>query len=102
MTPADFQRWKTQKREDILRYVPFRHAGSLDHDVWIEWVDPDTRESLPHCPFLIVVGRKACACAINETKPDICRAFWCQWAHGAGRRGQPYRPAAAETGPSPA
>ena len=91
MTPADFKRWKDEQREDILRYIPLHHTETLDHDVWIDWADPDTHESLAYCPFLQMVDHRAYACAINETKPDICRGFWCEWAYGAGRRGKPFR-----------
>ncbi len=91
MTPADFRRWKSEKRQDILRYIPLHHTEALDHDVWVEWMDPDTHESLPYCPFLTMVDFRAYACSINETKPDICRAFWCEWSHGVGRRGKPLR-----------
>src|SRR5512136_388738 len=93
MTPADFSRWKAEQRADILRYIPLHHTGTLDHDVWIDWADPDTHEPLAYCPFLQMVHHRAYACAINETKPDICRSFWCEWAYGVGRRGKPFRSA---------
>lgn len=91
MTPADFKRWKDERREDILHYVPLHNANVLDHDVWIDWVDPDTHESLVYCPFLRMVDHRAYVCTINETKPHICSNFWCEWAYGVGRRGQPLR-----------
>ena len=90
MTPADFKRWKDEQRQDILRYIPFHHTETLDHDVWIDWADPDTHEPLAYCPFLTMGDHRAYACAINETKPRICSSFWCEWAWGVGRRGKPF------------
>ena len=62
----DKQRWKREGRDDLLARV-----NRLD---WI-WVDPDTKNTLDRCPFITVTTENQKICAIQETKPDICRDY---------------------------
>lgn len=66
VTDHDLRRWRREGRDDLLCRV--NRLG------WI-WVDPRTGKQLDPCPFLVPdeSGRKVCA--INETKPDICRDY---------------------------
>jgi len=91
MTPSDYRRWKRQGRHDILRYVS-QYARYADHgDVWVDWIDPETGDILRHCPFLHKVHQGKYTCVIHDTKPTICRRFWCEWAYGVGKKGVPFR-----------
>lgn len=94
MMPEDYRRWNVQGRQDILRYIwQCRSPGDCDGkwEVWIDWIDPVTGENLSHCPFLARAGLGKRACAIHDTKPQICEKFWCEGAFGIGRRGVPFR-----------
>jgi len=88
VTPADTRRWKKQKRSDILHYVWAPKGGGGYGDIWI---DPETGEDLDYCPFLQKVGRGKYICSIHETRPKICREFWCEYAYGVGRKGSTFR-----------
>jgi len=84
VTPANTRRWKRQKRTDILRYVwAPKFAGGYG-DIWI---DPETGEDLDYCPFLQKVERGKYICSIHETRPKICKGFWCEYAFGVGSKG---------------
>ena len=63
---ADIQRWQRLGRKDLLSRV--NRLG------WI-WVDPETKERLPMCPFLVETDPEHAHCSIHEIKPDICRAY---------------------------
>jgi Fe-S-cluster containining protein len=62
----DKERWRREGREDILAHV-YLHG-------WI-WVEPETKELLERCPFLQETPEHLKICAIQETKPDICRDY---------------------------
>ncbi|PLX86706.1 MAG: hypothetical protein C0617_00430 [Desulfuromonas sp.] len=63
---ADIERWQRLGRDDLLARV--NRLG------WI-WVDPETKERLPLCPFLVETASGQAHCGIHEIKPDICRAY---------------------------
>lgn len=63
---ADIRRWKREGREDLVQMV--NRFG------WI-WVDPETKEPLPRCPFIERSETGVTLCSINEVKPDMCRDF---------------------------
>lgn len=62
----DIARWERLGRDDLLARV--NRLG------WI-WVDPETQERLPICPYLVETGPDTAHCGIHEIKPDICRAY---------------------------
>ena len=88
VTLADTRRWKRQGRADILRYAWVPKGAGGYGDIWI---DPEKGEDLDYCPFLQKVGQGKYICSILETRPKVCRDFWCEYAYGVGRRGQPFR-----------
>ena len=87
MTPSDYRRWKRQERWDILRYVrlglPQAH-GDL-------WIDSETGEELHCCPFLKELEPMKYICEIYDTKPKVCREFWCEGSYGVGEKGVPFK-----------
>jgi Fe-S-cluster containining protein len=62
----DLIRWREQGRDDLLSRV--NRLG------WI-WVDPQTKQLIDPCPFLERIAPDRQICSINDTKPDICRAY---------------------------
>lgn len=62
----DLERWQREGREDLLRRV--NRLG------WI-WMDPETKALLERCPFITRINDQQSICGIQETKPDICRAY---------------------------
>jgi len=87
MMPEDYERWKRQGRSDILRYASARTSegyGTL-------WIDADDDKELSYCPFLKKVGEDKHICTIHDTKPKVCREFWCEWSYGVGKKGTPFR-----------
>ena len=87
-TSADTRRWERQGRADILRYVWVPKGAGGYGDIWI---DPETGEDLDYCPFLQKVSLGKYICGIYETRPKICREFWCEYAYGVGKKGQTFR-----------
>lgn len=89
MTPSDYRRWKRQGRWDILRYawvgLPQGH-GDL-------WIDSKTGEELLYCPFLKEISAGKYVCEIYDTRPKVCREFWCEWSYGVGKKGVPFKTA---------
>ena len=88
ITPGDYRRWKHQGREDILRYawVPKGLGGYGDI-----WIDPEIGEDLDYCPFLERVSQRKYICAIHDTRPKVCREFWCEYVYGVGKKPVPFR-----------
>lgn len=62
----DKQRWQREGRNDLLARI--NRLG------WI-WVDPETKKTLDRCPFISETPELQKICAIQDTKPDICRAY---------------------------
>ena len=66
--PEEIRLWELF-RPDIHQYV---HEGRI-------WVDPDTREPLARCPFLVEREVDGIAvryqCAIYPDRPEDCRAY---------------------------
>jgi Fe-S-cluster containining protein len=62
----DLDRWQREGRADILSRV--NRLG------WI-WVDPETKELEERCPFIQQISEEQSICAIQDTKPDICRDY---------------------------
>ncbi|MBI2850958.1 MAG: YkgJ family cysteine cluster protein [Chloroflexi bacterium] len=88
MTQGDYRRWKRQGREDILRYAYIIPKGG---GRGILWFDLKLKLELDRCPFLTETPNGRHTCAIQETKPRVCKRFWCEWTYGAGDRGIPFK-----------
>jgi Fe-S-cluster containining protein len=103
ITTRDWRRWIKEGREDILQYV--RPSRMIDRrfrftelsreeglrDIWVcgdVWIHPKTGHNLNKCPFLKSVSQKKYVCTIHDTKPEVCRQFWCDYAYGVGNRGE--------------
>jgi Fe-S-cluster containining protein len=97
MTPEDYRRWRDQKRHDILQYIPRPEVYANLGDNWVDWMDPLTGEVLQHCPFLKRIGRGKYFCLIYDTKPRVCKEFWCEWSYRAGKKGVPFKGAGGWT-----
>jgi hypothetical protein len=97
MTPEDYRRWKTQKRYEILRYIPRPERYAQLGDTWIDWIDPTTGEVLQCCPFLVETDQGRYSCLIHDTKPRVCLEFWCEWSYRVGSRGVPFKRAGGWT-----
>lgn len=65
-SPHDLDRWRREGRDDLLCRT--NRLG------WI-WVDPETKVPLDRCPFIVKIDEQRSGCAIQETKPDICRDY---------------------------
>ena len=72
----DIERWRREKRHDILRYVlVFEGLGG-------DLLDLKNQKFLPECPFLKRGENKKYVCTIHETKPFVCQVapffFYCR------------------------
>ncbi|PKN69849.1 MAG: hypothetical protein CVU54_07385 [Deltaproteobacteria bacterium HGW-Deltaproteobacteria-12] len=68
--PSDFDRWRTENRQDILKFIEQRHlTWSGDR-----MISTDTGNYPRECPFLINAGQKW-LCSIYETRPRVCRSY---------------------------
>ena len=59
-TDKDFERWRENKRDDILEWVVRDRF----------WFYPGTNELAKKCPWI-----KGNLCGIHDVKPDWCRDF---------------------------
>lgn len=82
--PVDVRRWKKEGRQDILSCLMWDGFG------FDAWFDSKTGEELRHCPFLQKISRGKYICSIQETKPFICKMYWCAGSYGLGKRGEKY------------
>jgi Flp pilus assembly protein TadD/Fe-S-cluster containining protein len=63
----DVERWRRQKRHDILRYVlVFESLGG-------DLLDLENKKFLSICPFIEKKANKKYVCSIHETKPFACK-----------------------------
>lgn len=86
---ADIRRWKKEGRNDILSCLS--HLGYGGYDFYDAWFDSETGEELEDCPFLEKIGRGKYVCKIQETKPEVCKAYWCEGSYRLGKRGEMFR-----------
>ena len=84
MLREDYRRWKKQRRQDILRYAWIPDLSDGWGDLWI---DPKSGQELLRCPFLKHTKNREWSCAIEDTKPGVCKEFWCEYAYGVGTKG---------------
>ena len=83
----DYRRWILEGRSDILKYAsvpPLRGYGDL-------WIDINGSEESGYCPFIRKVSHRRYICTIQDTKPRVCKEFWCEWAYGIGKKGIPFK-----------
>jgi Fe-S-cluster containining protein len=85
--PGDYRRWIRQGRSDILRYASV-HTRQGYGDLR---VDAEAGEGLSYCPFIKRVSHYKYICTIQDTKPKVCKEFWCEWAYRIGKKGIPFR-----------
>lgn len=75
VTPPDVQRWEAQARDDILKWVGAT-KGNDQEPIYQIWVIPGTNRFAEVCPFLKRgPTNQQWICAIQETKPEICRQY---------------------------
>jgi len=67
---ADFDRWRTENRRDILDMIEHRHL----HWAGDRLISAETGDSPRECPFLDSSG-KVWRCSIYETRPLACRNY---------------------------
>jgi Fe-S-cluster containining protein len=82
VTTADVTRWQTQGRDDILKWVGATKADDQEM-IYQIWVIPETNRFAEVCPFLKRgPANDQWICAIQETKPEICRQYPFTRKHG--------------------
>jgi len=75
VTQADVARWKSQGRDDILKWVGST-KGKDQEPVYQIWLEPGSNQFAEVCPFLKRgPANDQWVCAIQETKPRICRQY---------------------------
>jgi|AGTN01.1.fsa_nt_gi Uncharacterised protein family (UPF0153). len=75
-SPLDIARWTFDDRADILSRVGIERSGE-NVSGGILWIDRDGRR-VSECPFLELRSDGKYYCGIQETKPEVCTAHWCQ------------------------
>ena len=55
------------------------------------WIDIKGRKGPTYCPFSKKLNDNKYICTIQDTKPKVCKEFWCEWAYGVGDKGIPFR-----------
>jgi len=68
--PEDYDRWRTENRQDILDLIEHRHL----HWSGDRMISADTGLAPRECPFLHNAGKKW-RCSIYETRPMVCRNY---------------------------
>lgn len=85
--PADYRRWVEEGRGDILRCATIPPEGGYGDLLPAEGTDANYE----YCPFIVKTEDGKYSCGIQETKPDVCRAFYCEWCYGEGEKGIPFK-----------
>ena len=92
VSDADLQRWQEKGRGDLTARVQTLDLGP-DNQLHLAWVDPQTGESVECCPWLLDrPDGKGTLCAINDIKPDHCRAYPEHREHAAATGCNGYMP----------
>jgi len=74
-TAADYRRWQSAGRDDILRWVRLV-PGKNGTPAYRIWVAPGSEDPVNTCPFLTSeTGSKNRTCTIHTVKPEICRQY---------------------------
>jgi len=85
--PEDYRRWIRQGRSDILQYASPPPLG----DYGDFYTDNKGGQGSGYCPFIKKVNHRQYVCTIEDTKPKVCKEFWCEWAYGLGKKGIPFK-----------
>ena len=79
----DVATWIAAKRFDILRWVDPVIGPSAELVGFDIWIGPKTHDYVSKCPWLRKrKGEKLCECAIYDLRPQVCRDFPLDLAHG--------------------
>ena len=71
----DVTRWQSQGRTDILEWVGIT-KGEDQKPIYRIWITPGTNQYTQSCPFIKRgASNDQWVCAIQETKPEICRQY---------------------------
>ena len=74
-TNEDVQRWKDEKKYEILEWVDSIPLGD-DQFVYDIWISPVTGEDVQRCPWLRKLPKKdEYICRIHDSKPEHCRRY---------------------------
>jgi Fe-S-cluster containining protein len=88
ISEADIRKWVNDDRVDILQYCEGWNTDMFlwDRDELIRylnegismemWFDPKSGDEVSLCPFL-KHSKKEFECTIQDTKPEICRKYFC-------------------------
>ncbi|MEN6468181.1 MAG: YkgJ family cysteine cluster protein [Smithella sp.] len=68
--PEDYDRWRAEKRHDILEMIEHRHLTWAGDRL----ISAETGEPPRECPFLHSSGNKW-LCSIYGTRPAVCREY---------------------------
>jgi len=75
VSDADLHRWQLLGRTDLLARIRTLDLGP-GNQLHTAWHEPETGEDVERCPWLLErIDRRGCLCAIEEIKPDHCRAY---------------------------
>jgi len=75
VSDADLRRWLERGRVDLTARVQTLDLGP-NNKLHLAWIDPETGDNVERCPWLRRrPDRKGYLCAINDIKPDHCRAY---------------------------
>ena len=83
----DIERWKSEGRDDILKYIEsYEINGKIGYFDEL-WINPKTGEETHRCPFLRKVRNKPIyKCRIHETKPNHCKGYHCDQETGESKK----------------
>lgn len=85
--PSDIRRWIHQGRFDILK-----HASPANKEVYGDLnIHIKDSEISDYCPFVRNISFNKYACVIHDTKPKVCKEFYCESAYGIGIKGIPFK-----------
>ena len=69
----DVERWKKNRRNDILKWViSIDYEKFTIHDVWFH---PETGDDVSSCPWLEKSDNGKYKCAIHDLRPNYCREW---------------------------
>ena len=75
--------WIAAKRFDILKWVDPIMTPSLELLGFDIWISPIAKDDVKRCPWLRKrKGEKFYECSIHDVKPQVCRHFPVDLAHG--------------------